>query len=103
VSEAIGRAIDALELLGMAGESVEDEWSYVTELVAAQRDRLAEIDRRRGVQALSETQTTAVDLAIEEAGRIEDPNRAIDWLSTFPDLVALALDEPVGGPVAPGA
>jgi hypothetical protein len=40
-----------------------------------------------------------VDAAIEEIGRITDPHRAIDWLSTFPDLVALALDEPVGGRV----
>jgi hypothetical protein len=38
--------------------------------------------------------------AIAEIGLIADPHRAIDWLSTFPHVVALALggdvDEPAG-------
>jgi len=42
----------------------------------------------------------AVDEAIAEIALIADPHRAIDWLSTFPHVVALALggdvDEPVG-------
>ena len=29
----------------------------------------------------------AVDRAIDEIGRIDDPHRAIDWLSTFPQVV----------------
>jgi hypothetical protein len=33
----------------------------------------------------------AVDAAIEEAGLITDPHRAIDWLSTFPQVVLLAV------------
>ena len=32
--------------------------------------------------------------AIDEIGRISDPHRAIDWLSTFPQVVLLALGEP---------
>ena len=31
--------------------------------------------------------------AIDEIGRIEDPHRAIDWLSTFPQVVLLAIGE----------
>ena len=34
-----------------------------------------------------------IDLAVDEIGRIEDPHRAIDWLSTFPQVVLLAMDE----------
>ena len=35
----------------------------------------------------------AIDRAIDEIGRIADPHRAIDWLSTFPQVVLLALGE----------
>ena len=37
--------------------------------------------------------SAAIDLAVDEIGRIEDPHRAIDWLSTFPQVVLLAMDE----------
>jgi hypothetical protein len=36
----------------------------------------------------------AVDTAIEEIALIADPHRAIDWLSTFPQIVRLALAPP---------
>ena len=32
--------------------------------------------------------------AVTEADSIQDPHRAIDWLSTFPQVVLLALGEP---------
>ena len=32
----------------------------------------------------------AIDRAIEEIDLITDPHRAIDWLSTFPQVVLLA-------------
>ena len=35
----------------------------------------------------------AIDRAIVEVDLIEDPHRAIDWLSTFPQVVLLALGE----------
>ena len=35
----------------------------------------------------------AVDRAIDEIDRITDPHRAIDWLSTFPQVVLLAIGE----------
>ena len=37
--------------------------------------------------------STAVDRAIEEIAQIADEHRAIDWLSTFPQVVLLALGE----------
>jgi hypothetical protein len=90
-------AIATLESLGALGEEIEDEWTYVTDLVAAQRLRLESIVDRRGDEPADPTQERAVELAAEEAGLIGDPHRAIDWLSTFPELVALAVGEPVGG------
>ncbi len=90
-------AIATLESLGALGEEIEDEWTYVTDLVAAQRLRLEAIAERRGDDPVSDAVEQAVELAAEEAGLITDPHRAIDWLSTFPELVALAVGEPVGG------
>ena len=100
-------ALETLERLGALGEDVEDEWTYVTDLVAAQRLRLEAIVERRGDELTEPATDRAVELASEEAGLITDPHRAIDWLSTFPELVALAVGEPVGGgpagsPVAGG-
>jgi hypothetical protein len=97
----LGRAIETLEALGALGEDVEDEWTYVTDLVAAQRLRLEAIAERRGDEPADLATERAIELAAEEVGLITDPHRAIDWLSTFPELVALAVGEPVGA--APAA
>ena len=40
---------------------------------------------------MAPTTEAAIDRAIDEIGRIEDPHRAIDWLSTFPQVVLVAL------------
>ena len=90
-------AIATLESLGALGEEIEDEWTYVTDLVAAQRLRLEAIAERRGDEPATDASERAVELAVEEAALVTDPHRAIDWLSTFPELVAMAVDEPVGG------
>jgi hypothetical protein len=39
------------------------------------------------------TVAAAIDRAVVEIGLIRDPHRAIDWLSTFPQVVLLALAE----------
>jgi hypothetical protein len=90
-------SIATLESLGALGEDIEDEWTYVTDLVAAQRLRLEAISERRGDETAAEETERAIELATEEVALITDPHRAIDWLSTFPELVALAVGEPVGG------
>jgi hypothetical protein len=95
VSETIGavvdRAIDAYGVLVELGEELEDEWSYVNDLADAWRDRLDEIATDRGPESVSEEVGLAVDRAIAEIGLIADPHRAIDWLSTFPQVVVLAV------------
>ncbi|HYU49054.1 MAG TPA: hypothetical protein VEO91_03865 [Candidatus Limnocylindria bacterium] len=97
VAELLDRALSALDALGSLGEEIEEEWSFVTDLVAAQGERLGAIADLRGLEAASPVAVSAIDSAVEEARLIGDPHRAIDWLSTFPDLVALALGEPPGG------
>jgi hypothetical protein len=47
----------------------------------------------RAGEALDDASHAAIDAAIDEIGRIEDPHRAIDWLSTFPQVTLLAVGE----------
>ena len=96
IETVVERALIALDALGVLGEDVEDEWTYVTDLVAAQRSRLETIAADRPTEPVPPERAAAVDLAIAETAAIVDPHRAIDWLSTYPDIVALALDEPIG-------
>ena len=42
---------------------------------------------------ISDEVSAAIDHAIDEIARIEDPHRAIDWLSTFPQVVLVSLGE----------
>ena len=93
IGEAIARALAAYEALGTLGEEIEDEWTYVTDLVAAWTARLQAVAAARGAEALDPAVDAAVDRAIAEIALIADPHRAIDWLSTFPQVVLVALGE----------
>ena len=93
--------MEAYRALADLAEAIEDEWQYVTDLVDAYLP---------GVQALAggnsapptPAQVAAVDEAIVEIGLIADPHKAIDWLSTFPHVVALALGGDVDRPADGG-
>ncbi len=74
-------------------EEVEDEWSYVNDLAAAWRARFDEVDTARGADPAGPELMAAVDALGREADAIDDPHRAIDWLSTFPQLLLVALGE----------
>ena len=90
-TEVVERSVEAYQALADLAEAVEDEWQYVTDLTDAYLpsiQALAEADPRR---LLTAEQVVAVDEAIAEIGLITDPHKAIDWLSTFPHVVALAL------------
>lgn len=92
LADALTDALDAYERLASLGEEIEDEWSYVTDLAAAWRDRLEALDRARGMEAAGPC-GPAIERAIDEIDRITDPHRAIDWLSTFPQVVLTAAGE----------
>jgi hypothetical protein len=96
-SAVIDRVVAAYRALGALAETVEAEWQYVTDLVDAYA---AALEALRVGPPLPLESVVALDEAIEEIGLIVDPHKAIDWLSTFPHLVGLA----VGGDVdSPGA
>jgi len=94
------RAARAYRDLADLAEGVEDEWQYVTDLVDAYLPAILALAGAKDGRATSDVETAAVDEAIAEIALIADPHKAIDWLSTFPHVIALAL----GGDVdsAPG-
>ena len=98
------RAAQAYGDLADLAETVEDEWQYVNDLRDAYLPGILALDgagaeggagSARG--ALTDAQAAAVDEAIAEIALISDPHKAIDWLSTFPHVVALALDGDLDG------
>jgi hypothetical protein len=91
IRDALDRALDAYEVLAELGETIEDEWSYVNDLTDVWRTRFDEVASRHGDDDASDETSAAVDRAIDEIRRIEDPHRAIDWLSTFPQVVLVAV------------
>ncbi|MEA2537966.1 MAG: hypothetical protein QOF11_2200 [Chloroflexota bacterium] len=93
VHELVDRAIAAQRALADLGEQVEDEWTYVNDLHEAWAARLGELADARGDEPVVADSSDAIDEAIAEIGSIVDPHRAIDWLSTFPQVVLLALGE----------
>jgi hypothetical protein len=93
VEAAIDRSLATLESLALLGEDIEDEWQYVQDLTDAWRGRLATVATARGQEALLPERGVAVVRICAEAELIEDPHRAIDWLSTFPQVVLSAVAE----------
>ena len=87
IRDALERALDAYTVLAELGEGIEDEWSYVNDLTDAWRTRFDEVIARHGDDDASDEASQAID----EIQRIEDPHRAIDWLSTFPQIVLVAV------------
>ncbi len=94
IDAVVQRVLVAFDRLADLGEQVEDEWQYVADLRTVYRGRLSavasELGARRDFTVTPEL-VAAVDAAVEETALIADPHRAIDWLSTLPQVVLLAL------------
>jgi hypothetical protein len=93
VLAAVETAVDALDALAELGEEIEDEWQYVQDLVGAWRDRLDQVASSRGDESIPPATGEAIATLAAEAGMIRDPHRAIDWLSTLPQVALVALGE----------
>lgn len=94
VADLIDRALTGLDALTVTAEPVDDEYQYVTDLRSVWRARLGAIADARGTEPAPPGSDEAATALVAEAGRITDPHRAIDWLSTLPQVVLAALDEP---------
>ena len=100
--ETISRATDAYRALADLAESVEDEWQYINDLADAYLPSMAALGAAAGGSDLADAQVAAIDEAIAEIALITDPHKAIDWLSTFPHVIALALGGDVDEAAADG-
>ncbi len=98
-AEAADRAAAAYRALAELAETVEDEWQYVTDLTDAYLPSILALGG--GTAPLPAGVVAAVGEAIAEIGLIADPHRAIDWLSTFPHVVAIAFGGDVDGEAEP--
>jgi hypothetical protein len=94
---AAASALAALDGLAELGVTIEDEWTYVMALAEAGRTRIRAAAGSGTAASLAPDRAAAIAEAAAEVARIEDAHRAIDWLSTFPAIVELAL----GGAAAP--
>ncbi len=95
--DLLATALAGLALLAELGETIEDEWTYVTKLAEMGRARLRAAVPDPGAR-VSPATAAAIEALAGEAGRIADPHRAIDWLSTFPAVAELALGGFPAGP-----
>lgn len=93
VGDVLDRASSAYGALADVSEAVDDEWSYIQDLTEAWASRFDAIRVARGDEPVDVEVAVAIDAAIDEVGRIGDPHRAIDWLSTFPQVTLMALGE----------
>ncbi|HEY3333599.1 MAG TPA: hypothetical protein VGK16_00070 [Candidatus Limnocylindrales bacterium] len=94
VADCIARALEGFTVLAATAEAVEDEWQYVTDLGTVWRGRLAQVEAARGMEPAPPGAADAMDALVAEAGLVTDPHRAIDWLSTLPQVALAALGEP---------
>ena len=93
VASAIAHAVEAMDRLVATAEAVDDEWQYVTDLRTVWVARLHAVAAPRAAEPAPPGSEEAIRTLAEDAGAIADPHRAIDWLSTLPQAVLLALGE----------
>ena len=93
VGDAIAVARPAYDHLTALAEDVGDEWSYINDLASAWIGRLEAVDDARGHEPAAPGLAAAVAALVAEAEAIDDAHRAIDWLSTFPQVLLIALGE----------
>jgi hypothetical protein len=91
LGDLVNDVLDAYEGLQGLAEDIEGEWTYITDVAAAWRERIEALTVERSSESVTELEAAAIGRAIDEIGRISDPHRAIDWLSTFPQVVLVTL------------
>ena len=94
IADLIERALTGFDALTVTAEPVEDEYQYVTDLGTVWRGRLRGVAGARGTEPAPLGADEALTVLVEEAARVSDPHRAIDWLSTLPQVALAALGEP---------
>jgi hypothetical protein len=93
VTQLIDRALEGMAVLDATAEPVQDELQYVTDLGTVWGARLRAVAAARGAEVAPDDAEAAIEVLVAEATLITDPHRAIDWLSTLPQVALAALGE----------
>ena len=93
IGDLIDRALVGFDALAVTAEPIADEWQYLTDLDTVWRARLRAVADARGTEDAPPGTEVAIEALVTEAGRISDPHRAIDWLSTLPQVALAAMGE----------
>jgi hypothetical protein len=93
VADLINRARAAFEVLATTAEPVSDELQYLADLETVWGARLKAVSDARGAEAAPVGAEEAIEALEAEAAAISDPHRAIDWMSTLPQVALAALGE----------
>lgn len=93
VADCIARALEGFDALVLAAEPVEEEFQYVADLGTVWRGRCSAVVAAHGDDPAPAGAAEAMDALVGEAALITDPHRAIDWLSTLPQVALAALGE----------
>lgn len=93
VADLIDRARASFDRLAATAEPVTDELQYLADLETVWGARLRAVADARGAEPAPEGAEAALDALALEAEAITDPHRAIDWMSTLPQVALAALGE----------
>jgi hypothetical protein len=93
LDDVLARAREAYGALLAIGETIEDEWSETNDLASAWLSRFDEVAVARGDESVPPRTALAAAALFDESASIDDPHRAIDWLSTFPQVLLVAIGE----------
>lgn len=93
VADLVARTLAAFDVLAVTAEPVSDELQYVTDLSTVWGARLRAVAAARGAEGSPAGADAAIDALEAETARVTDPHRAIDWLSTLPQVALAAFGE----------
>jgi hypothetical protein len=93
VADLVARARAAFEVLATTAEPVSDEVQYLADLETVWGARLTSVSGARAAEPAPDGAEAAIAALEAEAVLITDPHRAIDWMSTLPQVALAALGE----------
>jgi hypothetical protein len=94
VGDMLARARAAFDVLAATAEPVADELQYLADLETVWGARMGMVADARGAELAPVGCDAAIAALEAEATSITDPHRAIDWMSTLPQVALAALGEP---------
>ncbi len=93
IASLIDRAQEGFAALAATAEPVDGETQYVADLAIVWEARLRAVAEARGADDAAPEVRDAIEALVAEAALVTDPHRAIDWLSTLPQVALVALGE----------